>query len=52
MPFAHRSAGKWVLAALAASAALTAQTAVRPRILGVAHYAIFAHDYENSRGVL
>ncbi len=49
MPFVHCSAGKWVSFALAASAALTAQTAVRPKILGVAHYAIFAHDYEKSR---
>jgi lactoylglutathione lyase len=28
---------------------LQAQTPARPKILGVAHYAIFAHDYEKSR---
>ena len=28
---------------------LSAQAPVRPKILGVAHYAIFAHDFEKSR---
>ncbi|HEX4228046.1 MAG TPA: VOC family protein [Bryobacteraceae bacterium] len=40
---------KWILFALIASVRLPAQTAVRPKIVGVAHYAIFAHDYEKSR---
>jgi lactoylglutathione lyase len=40
---------KWILFTLVASATLPAQTAVRPKIVGVAHYAIFAHDSEKSR---
>ena len=40
---------KWTAMALASSAMLCAQSPARPKILGVAHYAIFAHDYEKSR---
>lgn len=38
-----------VLLAVATCSALAAQTAIRPKILGVAHYAVFAHDFEKSR---
>ncbi len=49
MTFPYRRARYLVVFALAATAALTGQTAARPKILGIAHYAIFAHDYEKSR---
>jgi len=40
---------KWALAVLAPVTLLMAQDTARPRILGVAHIAIFAKDYEKSR---
>ena len=40
---------KWTAAFLALASMLTAQDAARPRILGVAHIAVFAKDYEGSR---
>ena len=38
---------KWAYSLLA-SARLPAQIAVRPKIVGVSHYAIFGHEYEKS----
>jgi catechol 2,3-dioxygenase-like lactoylglutathione lyase family enzyme len=46
---ARRIAPKFVGCFLFCAALLTAQTPPRPRILGISHYAIFAHDYEKSR---
>lgn len=43
------SISRWTCLTLATCWTLAAQTPVRPRILGVAHYAVFAHDYEKSR---
>ncbi len=40
---------KWILALPLAASLLTAQTPARPRILGVAHIAVFAKDLEKSR---
>jgi len=39
----------WIGVALASASLLMAQNAPRPRILGVAHIAVFAKDYEKSR---
>jgi catechol 2,3-dioxygenase-like lactoylglutathione lyase family enzyme len=41
--------GRWVAAMLVAAGMLYAQTPQRPRILGVAHIALFAHNYQRSR---
>ena len=40
---------KWIALFLAASALMLAEEPARPRILGVAHISLFAHDYEKSR---
>ena len=39
----------WIGVALGSASLLMAQAAPRPRILGVAHIAVFAKDYEKSR---
>src|ERR1700748_3974753 len=39
----------WIAILLAGSGLISAQEPVRPRILGVAHISLFAHDYEKSR---
>jgi len=40
---------KWLGSLLATAAALSAQSAARPRITGVAHIALYASDFEKSR---
>lgn len=40
---------KWIILTLLTSSLLSAGEPARPRILGVAHISIFAHDYEKSR---
>ena len=40
---------QWIVVALGSASLLMAQSPPRPRILGVAHIAIFAKDYEKSR---
>ena len=44
-----RSASKCIGLGLFAVSSMCAQTPQRPHILGVAHIAVFAHDYEKSR---
>jgi catechol 2,3-dioxygenase-like lactoylglutathione lyase family enzyme len=44
-----RNATKWVGLGLLSATFLCAQAPQRPHILGVAHIALFAHDYEKSR---
>ncbi len=49
-----RKAGQWIqltflASSLLLSGALSAQTPQRPRIVGISHIAIYAHDYEKSR---
>jgi catechol 2,3-dioxygenase-like lactoylglutathione lyase family enzyme len=45
-----RNASKWVGVLLVAAGLLNAQTTPRrPRIVGISHIALFAHDYERSR---
>jgi catechol 2,3-dioxygenase-like lactoylglutathione lyase family enzyme len=43
------NAMKWLCGLLTAASLVLAQDAARPRILGVAHIAIYAADYEKSR---
>ena len=40
---------KWIIVCLLASSLMSAEESARPRILGVAHISLFAHDYEKSR---
>src|SRR5881227_556514 len=40
---------KWIALFLAASLVTLAEEPARPRILGVAHISLFAHDYDKSR---
>lgn len=44
-----RFASMCFVALLFSTAFVSAQAPSRPRILGISHYAIFAHDYEKSR---
>ncbi len=44
-----RNASRYVAALLVSANVLCAQTPQRPRIVGISHYALFAHDYEKSR---
>jgi hypothetical protein len=44
-----RCSSKCAGLALFAASIMCAQTPQRPHILGVAHIAVFAHDYEKSR---
>ncbi len=39
----------WACLAVVGCSTLRSQTPARPKILGVAHYSIFAHDFEKSR---
>src|SRR3954453_21925128 len=40
---------KWIVLLLSTSSLLLAEAPARPRIMGVAHISLFAHDYETSR---
>jgi catechol 2,3-dioxygenase-like lactoylglutathione lyase family enzyme len=40
---------KWIVLLLCTSTLMLAEAPARPRILGVAHISLFAHDYEKSR---
>ncbi len=40
---------KWILFSFLAGSLLLAEEPARPRILGVAHISLYAHDYERSR---
>ncbi len=40
---------KWIVLLSLAGSFLRAQEPARPKILGVAHISLFAHDYEKSR---
>jgi catechol 2,3-dioxygenase-like lactoylglutathione lyase family enzyme len=44
-----RNASKLVGVLLASASILGAQTPPRPHIVGISHFAVFAHDYEKSR---
>ncbi len=44
-----RNASKCIAVGLLSAGLLCAQTAQRPHIVGIAHIAIYAHDYEKSR---
>jgi catechol 2,3-dioxygenase-like lactoylglutathione lyase family enzyme len=44
-----RNASKCIGVLLVSAGILCAQTPQRPRIIGISHYALFAHDYEKSR---
>jgi lactoylglutathione lyase len=45
----RRLTAKGIGSLLLCSCVMSAQAPPRPRILGISHYAIFAHDYEKSR---
>ena len=44
-----RNVNRWLAALLVSANVLGAQAPQRPRIVGISHYALFAHDYEKSR---
>lgn len=44
-----RNASKFIGFLLASASILWAQTPPRPHIVGISHFAVFAHDYEKSR---